>query len=271
MNTVSYLISVIIPSYKPKGYLWSCLKSIQSQSLDKSQYEVIIVLNGCREPYYSLIKSFLESSEVSFNFTLIQLDAGGVSNARNKGIDSAKGEYIAFIDDDDYVSDSYLEELLKVSSYDTIGLSKTLAFYDGHEETFSYRLTKEYDNNHQRGKQPFFIPRRLFAGPCMKLIHRDIIGTRRFDVRFRNSEDSLFMFAISDRIRFASFTGETAVYYRRYREGSAVMAKRTSLEKAKNALQIIKEESRLYFIAFPKYKFVFYLTRVLGAVRGTIK
>ena len=105
----------------------------------------------------------------------------------------------------------------------------------------------------------------------MKLIHKDIIGTRRFDVRFRNSEDSLFMFAVSDCIRFASFTDGNAVYYRRYREGSAVMAKRSSSERAKNAFRIIREEYRMYFKSFPKYKFVFYLTRVLGALRGIIK
>ena len=49
-------ISVIIPTYTPKEYLWECLDCLEQQTLNKDSYEVLIVLNGAKEPYFSLIK-----------------------------------------------------------------------------------------------------------------------------------------------------------------------------------------------------------------------
>ena len=265
----TYKISVIIPSYKPGGYLWQCLNSLVAQTLPKSAFEVVVVLNGCKEPYEDEILSYLTSSEL--NYTFIQLDEGGVSNARNVGIDAAKGEYIAFIDDDDFVSPTYLEELLRVSAKDTVGLCRPVAFEDKDGKTLPYEMTNEFDNKSLAGKQAFYRPRKLFAGPCMKLIHRDILGDRRFDKRFRNSEDSLYMFAVSDRMRWADFTSSNAIYYRRFREGSAVTSKRSLGQKLSNELKIIWEETKMYFGHFPHYNFRFYATRVLGALRGAIE
>ena len=95
-------ISVIIPTYQPKDYLWECLNSLTSQTISKDDYEVIIVLNGCDEPYKSQIQSYIDAKE-GFHFSLIQTDVPGVSNARNIGLDKSKGEYISFIDDDPWV------------------------------------------------------------------------------------------------------------------------------------------------------------------------
>lgn len=261
-------ISVIIPTYKPGDYIWECLDSLNCQDLSKELFEVIIVLNGCKEPYYTQILSYFEKKEGIWR--LIQIDAAGVSNARNVGIDQSRGEYIAFIDDDDFVSAVYLKELLKISAPDTVGLCRPLAFTDVFRKEVPLAMTAEFDGKYMKGKQAFYKPKKLFAGPCMKLIHRMIIGNRRFDKRFKNSEDSLFMFTISDRIKWANFTSSDAVYYRRFREGSAVTTRRSFLEKINNALRIIKEETKLYWRFFPKYNFIFYITRILGAIHGTI-
>jgi len=102
MNTD--LISVIIPSYKPDNYIYRCLESVARQDIDKQRYEVIIVLNGCNEPYYTDIKLFLQQKFQGIKTLLLQTDVAGVSNARNIGLDNAQGEYISFIDDDDWVS-----------------------------------------------------------------------------------------------------------------------------------------------------------------------
>lgn len=264
----SYKVSVIIPTYKPKDYLWQCLSSLQGQTLNKEYFEVIIVLNGCKEPYESHILHFLET--VDFSFKFIQIDEGGVSNARNRGIDVSLGEYIAFIDDDDYVSAQYLDELLCKSSTDTVCLCLPIAFRDGFDDSIPYALTNEYYDKKVNGKQPFYIPKKLFAGPCMKLIHRSIIGNRRFDVSLQNSEDSLYMFTISDRIRWATFTSTDAIYYRRFRIGSAVTRKRSFSSRFRNAIQVIWKETRVFFSGFPRYNFVFYVTRMLGAIHGLL-
>ena len=267
----TYVVSVVIPTYKPNNYVWECLNSLKRQSLEKSLFEVIIILNGCAEPWEGELKYFLQKYMYDMNTVLVQTDSAGVSNARNIGLDLAKGEYIAFIDDDDYVSPSYLEELLKVSSKDTVGLCRPVAFNDKDNRELPYKLTNEFDCKSTLGKQPFYRPRKLFAGPCMKLIHRDILGDRRFDKRFRNSEDSLYMFAVSDRMMWANFTSPSAIYYRRFREGSAVTSRRNFFQKLSNSLRIIWEETKLYFGHFPSYSFYFYATRILGALRGAIE
>ena len=106
-------ISVIIPTYKPDYYIWECLNSIVSQSLDKGNYEVFIILNGDKEPFFTEIESYLKNNNLN-NFHLIYTQEKGVSNARNIGLDRAKGDYICFVDDDDFLDKNYLEEMLRV-------------------------------------------------------------------------------------------------------------------------------------------------------------
>ena len=100
-------ISVIIPTYKPGAYIWECLDSLRNQTLPKEDFELILVLNGCKDPYYSQIQEYIDKNLIGNNVNFIQTDTGGVSNARNIALDVAKGEYITFIDDDDYISASF--------------------------------------------------------------------------------------------------------------------------------------------------------------------
>ena len=95
-------ISVIVPTYKPQEYLWECLDSLRSQTLAEDEFEVLIVLNGCKSPYYENIQRYIEQSNAC-HFQLIQTDVPGVSNARNVAIEQANGEYLMFIDSDDIV------------------------------------------------------------------------------------------------------------------------------------------------------------------------
>ena len=115
---MSFKISVIIPTYLPKDYLWECMDSLENQTLSKDEFEVILVLNGEREPYESNIRKKLH--EYTFTNKLLYSTPNGVSRARNLGLDHAQGQYICFIDDDDWVSDSYLEELLSRANANSI-------------------------------------------------------------------------------------------------------------------------------------------------------
>lgn len=80
-------ISVIIPTYKPQSYIWECLDSLKNQTFAKERFEIILVLNGCREPYYSQIHAYIENNLHGYNVNFIQTDQGGVSNARNIALD----------------------------------------------------------------------------------------------------------------------------------------------------------------------------------------
>ena len=92
------------------------------------------------------------------------------------------------------------------------------------------------------------------------------IQGRRYDVRFRNGEDSLFMFLISDKIKSIVFANENAIYYRRYRESSAITTKGLLINRLVNSSKLIKE----YFIIAFKYRvnFLFFITRILGTVKS---
>ncbi len=113
-------ISVVIPTYKPGAYIWECLDSLGRQTLSKEEFEVIIVLNGEKEPYFSQIEDYARKHEDGLQVRLTYSEKPGVSNARNLGIDMAHGEYLTFIDDDDWVTANYLFNLFTKAEAGTI-------------------------------------------------------------------------------------------------------------------------------------------------------
>ena len=264
-------ISVIIPTYKPGNYIWDCLDSLKNQSMEKSDFEIIIVLNGCCEPYYSSIKAYLEGQMAEFNVKFIQTDIGGVSNARNLALDNSSGEYITFIDDDDYISPEYLSLLYEFASADTIALCYPYEFDDKTGSKLDSPYIGTYEKLSPKGKQLYGKSRKYFSGPYMKLIHRDVIGKRRFDTRLANCEDSLFMFLISDRFRYVQYTSPDAVYYRRQREGSAVAAEGGKWKIIKHRLHLCCHYTGIYFRRPAAYKFSFYFTRLLAACNSMLR
>lgn len=260
------MISIIIPTYKPQDYLWQCLDSFAAQTLDKQMWELIVVLNGCSEPWFSQIKAY-QSAHPQLPMRIYQTDEAGVSNARNMGIDVAKGEYIGFVDDDDLVSPTYLEELARIASPDTIAASYTIAF-DETRSFIPYYIEAAYQQYAPQGVMPYHKARKYFSGPCMKLIHRDIIGDRRFDTRFKVGEDALFMFLISNRMDRIAFTDTQAIYYRRIRSGSASHTS-SKWQTIRNCVRLIRQYSRIYARG-RGYTFSFYFTRILGAIHTII-
>lgn len=261
-------ISVIVPTYRPQGYLWECLDSVYNQTFLKSDYELVLVLNGCNEPFRSQIEDWLgKHSDLQIQF--FQTDEGGVSNARNIALDNAKGEYITFIDDDDLISPSYLQELYDNAAPDTVSLCYPYAFNDGEaEKQLPYGITDAYCYymDHRCTSLSSKV-RKYFSGPWMKLIPMSFIQGRRFDVRFRNGEDSLFMFLISDKIKKIAFTSKDATYYRRYRDNSAYTRGKTKREIISNKMSMIKAYISIYLKNPQKYSLFFFITRLLGTLR----
>lgn len=268
-------ISVIIPTYKPKDYLWECLHSLVNQTFPKDSFEVIIILNGCTDPWKQQIEYYINERMSHMNVKFFHTEQGGVSNARNIGLDIACGEYIAFIDDDDYVSPSYLEGLYSVASKETVSLSNAYAFIDGSlEQSVEYALTHVYDNYSScEDKRKISLKskvRKFFSGPCMKLIPRSLIQDSRFDINFSNGEDSLFMFLISNRIKDISFATRNVVYYRRFRANSAVTKRRSRASIILNCLKLMRCYTKIYLSSISTYSFSFYFTRILASVKSMI-
>ena len=239
-------ISVIIPTYKPQSYLWECLNSLIEQTYPKEKFEVVLVLNGCKNPYETDIRCFIDTKMQGMNYKFIQTNQSGVSNARNIALDNAKGEYVTFIDDDDFVSPNYLKELYEKASPDTISLAYPYAFEDGKTTQLSYRITDVYNKTACNGKQFYPRARKYFSGPCIKLIPMSFIQGRRFNRNFKNGEDSLFMFLISNKFSWVNFTDKSAIYYRRVRTDSAATKQRSDFEIILNSLRLIKEYTKIY-------------------------
>lgn len=261
------MISIIIPTYRPQDYLWQCLNSFAAQTLDKRLWELIVVLNGETDPWLKLLEDYRQA-HAEMTMMILSTPEAGVSNARNIGLDHARGEYIGFVDDDDYVSETYLEELSKLATPDTIAASYTIGFSET-QVYIPYYLEKEYLRCADKGTLPFHKAKKYFGGPCMKLIHRDMIADQRFDTRFKNGEDSLFMFAISPRIQYIRFTDTDTVYYRRFRTNSA-SGTYTRKHAIRNGWRLIAQYTHM-LLSKKKYRFTFYTTRVLGVIHSIIR
>ncbi|TWP22554.1 glycosyltransferase [Apibacter muscae] len=100
---MNYKVSVIIPVYNVEIYLTKCLNSIISQTL--KEIEIICVNDGSTDNSLSILKKF--ESEYS-NIKIINKKNGGLSDARNTGIKNASGEYLAFVDSDDWIDNDMM-------------------------------------------------------------------------------------------------------------------------------------------------------------------
>lgn len=266
-------ISVIIPTYKPSDYIWKCLDSLVSQTLPNDSYEVIVILNGCNEPYYSTIHQYIEESSKGVHFNVLQTDQGGVSNARNVALDKAQGDYIAFIDDDDWVSDNYLELLLKAGKGSNCVVESNVLNYDETNSVYTDDyLTSVYKKLSSASKDlSVLAARRFLSSSCCKLIPREVIGTTRFNKKFKIGEDALFMAEISKDIPYVRLSEPEAIYYRRLRTNSASRSAVSSISRIKNSLSLFWQYIKIYLSSPTKYNLLFFLNRLMAVSKITIK
>lgn len=99
-------VSIIIPCYNNAPYLKKCIDSVLSQTY--KSIEIIVVDDGSDDNTSSVVEEYIASDAIKY----FQIKHSGVSTARNKGIDEAEGDYIAFIDSDDYVANDFVERLV---------------------------------------------------------------------------------------------------------------------------------------------------------------
>ena len=174
MNDIK--VSVIIPTYRPGDYLYECLGSLCRQTLGCDSFEVIIVLNGCNEPYSEEIKEYVADKMQGYRVRFMQTDRPGVSNARNMALDAACGEYVAFIDDDDWVSPGYLADLLAEAAKGADVVEANVADYDETDGTcHDDYLTRAFHRNAARERVrslPSPPPTRSITAASVPVRHR---------------------------------------------------------------------------------------------------
>lgn len=259
-------ITVIIPTYKPGSYIYECLDSLKKQTLGHDCFETIVVLNGGKAPYYEQLEQYVKTSGQA-NIRLIYTEESGVSNARNVALDAAEGRYIAFVDDDDWLSPDYLEALLKVADTDTVAASNIISVNDSTGENEKFYLSDAYDRLSGQGRLSVARARSFMSPACGKLISRETIKDSRFPTDFSLGEDSLFLFDISRRVSHIALTPPTAVYYYRNRQQSATRKSFSYALRVRLALRMIKKFTSIWLQSPASYNFIFFLTRIAAQLR----
>ncbi len=104
------ILSIIIPVYKVEKYIRKCLDSIFSQQYDKSKVEIIVVNDGTPDNSMLIVQEFADSYD---NIRILNQDNQGLSAARNAGIEVAQGDYVWFVDSDDWLEPNSLNTMIK--------------------------------------------------------------------------------------------------------------------------------------------------------------
>lgn len=232
------LISVVIPVYNGEKYLPECLESVKACSSDK--IECIIINDGSTDGTEKICGQFVAQDS---RLKLINKENAGVSEARNSGIAEASGEYVFFLDADDYIDASQWETILAhadENKYDMIAYGYYNLFDGGN-------ITKEQfpDDCDIR----FAILATTLLNACWgKLLRREVI--QKNDIKFRKElatcEDAIFMIDFVQNIGDFLLCNASVLYYRIHAE--SVMQSR-NLESKLADFAALAERRKAYLAA----------------------
>lgn len=210
-------ISIIIPVYNIEKYIIDCLDSVKNQTFN--DYEVIVVNDGSEDSCEQLISDYIRQNCLE-NFYLVSKPNGGLSSARNAGLVVAKGEWISFVDGDDWVEPDYLSEmaecLKKYPSDLCVGGYSAYDVNTGESEKWnnypveSGEMPEDIDKLHSFG----FVWGRLYKKAIIDKYNL------RFDERIRYAEDNAWQFDYNKYIKSFCCTDKVLYNYRINREGS---------------------------------------------------
>lgn len=172
--------SVIIPVYQAEKTIRRCLDSLVSQSSDKSQVEIILIDDGSSDRSGKICREYAEQfSFVRYFFK----ENGGVSSARNAGIEVSSGEYLMFVDSDDYVSEDYFESIereLRGEDWDWVEFS----IYHTDGNSVLPRIKQSFETAKQEeaiSKIADLICRNGINSPCGKVYKKSIVSANSVD------------------------------------------------------------------------------------------
>lgn len=188
------MISIIVPVYNSENTIRKCLGSILAQTY--KDWECLVVNDGSTDSSGRIGDEYALKDN---RFRICHKENGGVGSARNLGLMQAKGEWIAFVDSDDYVSPHYLSDLYKQASNGADMVINDYSFIstDGHklDKGYSLSLNKEYDESMFKAMldEQFLY---LRTGPVAKLFKSEIIIQHRlqFPISIGFGEDTCFFF-----------------------------------------------------------------------------
>lgn len=233
MNMNNCLISVIIPVYNSEMYLGSCIKSVINQSY--SNFELILVNDGSTDNSGIICNDFASKD---IRIKVFHKENGGVSSARNYGLENANGVWISFIDSDDFIDRDFLESFeisektnsqLFISGYsiedkqNSIVKKKIGCFNDVLFAEIVYKLDKE----------------RFLSSIWGKLFQSNIIKINNifFDENIRFGEDTVFLWNYLLKINTLEINNSIGYHYMKYDTESL-----TSISNSFESLTVVNEE-----------------------------
>lgn len=179
--------SIIIPVYNAENTLDRCLSSIINQKFD--DYEIILVNDGSKDGSLNVCNGFAEKYK---NIKVFDKSNGGAASARNVGLDHASGDFILFVDSDDYVEKNYFSELEKYNA--SRGLVVFTNSWFSKAEIYKREINDSINDSDMFEKTKYLLDSRTINGPTCKVFDRALIESHgiRFDIRMPVAEDFIF-------------------------------------------------------------------------------
>lgn len=200
------LISVIVPVYKVEKYLTRCIESILNQTY--KNIEIILVDDGSPDLCPKMCDDFAEKYD---NIKVIHKANGGLSSARNAGIEICKGTYVSFIDSDDFIDRLFLERLITLAKKYKADLVM-LKYQEVSTDKMLSRI-KVLNEKVYKGKaiEKAFLNLKIDS-VCVGLYKKDVVDRHRF-ISGKTSEDIPFNFEVFRDISTFVFSPEPRYYY----------------------------------------------------------
>lgn len=232
---MEHLISVIVPIYKVEKYLSKCIDSILIQTYNN--LEIILVNDGSPDKCGSICDEYAAKDS---RIIVIHKENGGLSDARNVAIDIATGEYLTFIDSDDYVTSDYIETLYQLVKTHNSKISVALpqTFYEGEDCIIVNKKISVTCFDSLEAIEEMFYQKQFDTNAWGKLYHHTLFDTGiRYPkgILFEDLPTTYLLFAETDRI---SFTNKRIYYYMLRKD--SIEGSTFNTKKAESALQIFK-------------------------------
>lgn len=193
MTDEKYLISVIVPVYNVEKYLDECVESIINQTY--KNLEIILVDDGSPDHCPDMCEKWAEKDS---RIKVVHKKNGGLSSARNAGLDVAQGDYIGFIDSDDFIDNDMFEMLLN-----------NALEYSAEVSRCSYRFFEDgkfVDSNEENDEIAIYTSAEATDGlkysgyltsiACNKLFLKKAVADIRFDETLFSCEDTVFVYQV---------------------------------------------------------------------------
>ena len=212
------LVSVIVPVYNVDRYLGRCIKSIMQQSY--RNLEIILVDDGSTDNSGTICDTFKETDD---RIIVIHKENGGLSDARNAGIKMFTGEYVTFIDSDDYVSPDMISLMLTVLKQSSCQIVQC-EFVRGKDDTYKFTGNGKYKVYNKRNA---FENRDVHVCVWGKLYEKSLIKGRYFPIGKINEDEYYTYKCVYESNRTAIMPD--ALYYYFQRSNSIMHKKKTYL------------------------------------------